>query len=442
MTQANENKTANQFSSTLDKIKIGFKSIIKWIKNNWQLLSYGFVILVAIVFLIYALGYSTSWNQAETYPRLRDSVVHLTRDINIGLVSATLILLVAAVLGLAFGSHNRKKYYISNYVIAVVVTVLLVYTTYLFFNAYNTLQPVFYDSLYNNASDQADWGRVFNGLHLIGSHLKEADIPAEFTGTLGEYRREYALLVGREGVMASFNFTYFVYALATLAIIANLAIPISKAVVLREQIRQKKYRQEIIAYADRKVLDREEIVYNTAAPQVEMISTDLNLDIADKIQADDLEITKVDKLRYQNNSLSYFLILLSLLSFLLGLFQTINFTMGTGTAGDMRVIPDAMTALFIAIGIAMMLITFLTAEKVKVYNLGWTVATFGLSLVHLWAMLSVPIQLYNKGEIPGGTLTTIIIAYSVAIVLLVIAGIVGYIKTVSLKKHLKELGEV
>src|SRR5690554_3475749 len=105
MTQANENKTANQFSSTLDKMKIGFKSIIKWIKNNWQLLSYGFVILVAIVFLIYALGYSTSWNQAETYPRLRDSVVHLTRDVNIGLVSMTLILVVAAVLGLAFGSH-------------------------------------------------------------------------------------------------------------------------------------------------------------------------------------------------------------------------------------------------------------------------------------------------------------------------------------------------
>lgn len=88
---------------------------------------------------------------------------------------------------------------------------------------------------------------------------------------------------------------------------------------------------------------------------------------------------KADKMRYQKNTSAYGLVLLSIATSLIALFTMINFdTFGSGE-GTMRVIPNLRVGVEIALGIVLMLSTFMAAEKVKYYDPTWSF--FGLFIL-------------------------------------------------------------
>lgn len=413
------------------KIAKIFNKLVDYVKENWQQIIYGLIILVAVVLLIYSLGYSTPWDRAHTNTAL-SNIIDQARIYNIKLVNATLFLIAIVLIGLAVGSHNRKKYYWSNYLVMAIIFTSFIYTAVVFTESINKMIPMFADSFEDPVmAGSAGWQRFFYYTQLI-----RPDAPTQQEGML------LALEIGKGNVMGYLSFSVYSLILSVLAAAGVFGITLSRVLVLKSQRERREYRREMIAIADAKILEHEDVAYNTKAPIASVKSNDLNLDLVNQIQADNLDLTKVDKLRYQNNKLSYGLLLLSIITFLIGLFKTINYTTGSGNTTDMMVRPDVYVALFIALGIIMLLITFLTAEKVKTYNLGWSYGSFGLAAVHLYSIFAAPLYLLNKGELPKSEFIYVVVFYAISIALTVIAGVVGVIKTRALRKHLRELGEL
>lgn len=429
----NESVTESGFFGRIfDSLKRVWKKFSNLIKENWMPIVYGLIILVAIVMLVYALGYSTPWGRGHTNSAV-SGIVNQARVANIQLVQATLILLVALLIGLGFGSHNRKKYYLSNYIIMAIIIASLVYVMYTFISSYNTLRPTFYHSLYEDAVTMGDrgWPRYFYATAGIRVYENGVDL-----GAMAAFE------VGRVQLLNSLDFTIYVLIAGGVAFAGLIAIIVSRVLLIKEQKARVTYRQDIIAQADAKILEATDIVYNTKAPTATIVSEDLNLELVGQIQADNLELTKVDKLRYQNNKLSYNLILLSILTFLYALFTTINYTTGSGNTTDMMVRPDVYVALFISLGIIMLLLTFLTAEKVKTYIVNWNYIAFVLGGIHILSIFLVPLYLFNKQELPGKEYTIVIIFYVISATLAILGGVIGVIKTRALRNHLKEIGEL
>ena len=91
--------------------------IKRFISNNWKLLCFIIVVLLSILSLINALGFSTAWAYADvlTPQEIKDLLVY-TQSVNDILVIGSLLLLGLVVVNLGLGSHNRKRYYWTNYV--------------------------------------------------------------------------------------------------------------------------------------------------------------------------------------------------------------------------------------------------------------------------------------------------------------------------------------
>ncbi|MBN3490738.1 hypothetical protein JV173_04335 [Acholeplasma equirhinis] len=101
-------------------MKISFKDkIVKHFTTRWKTYIYSLVVFFSIVSTIFALGYSTTWATTEVIGKSYKSMQPLwdqafaTNDL-ILILSGGFILSV--LLGLGFGTHNRKKYYLSNFI--------------------------------------------------------------------------------------------------------------------------------------------------------------------------------------------------------------------------------------------------------------------------------------------------------------------------------------
>ncbi|MDI6452492.1 hypothetical protein [Peloplasma aerotolerans] len=149
---------------------------------------------------------------------------------------------------------------------------------------------------------------------------------------------------------------------------------------------------------------------------------------------------KADKMRYQKNTSAYGLVLLSIATSLIALFTMINFdTFGSGE-GTMRVIPNLRVGVEIALGIVLMLSTFMAAEKVKYYDPTWSFfGLFILAGINFLRIFNLPIYAHERGWIPTKTMQLVMLEFAVTAGLLVVAGIISLRKVIILHKHLKEI---
>lgn len=101
-------------------MKMTFKQrLINNLITKWKSYLYALIVLFSIVGFLYTLGYSTSWATTEVLGKNFKVMQPLFDQAN-ATNNTILVLgagfLLSAVLGLGFGTHNRKKYYLSNYI--------------------------------------------------------------------------------------------------------------------------------------------------------------------------------------------------------------------------------------------------------------------------------------------------------------------------------------
>lgn len=146
----------------------------------------------------------------------------------------------------------------------------------------------------------------------------------------------------------------------------------------------------------------------------------------------DMNNLKVDKMRYQNNGLSYGLILLALVLSIIALFVLIT---------PATVKPGLTTAVEIGVNILLILITFLAAEKCKNYKKEWAITAFVIAGIHILRIFLEPLSQLRSGGISGWQFTIITVLLAATAALLMIAGIDTLNKSTKLQKHIVELGE-
>ena len=141
---------------------------------------------------------------------------------------------------------------------------------------------------------------------------------------------------------------------------------------------------------------------------------------------------KADKMRYQNNSSAYWLVLLGMAISVHALFSIIT---------PKAVVPGLTTAVEILVNIVLLLFTFLAAEKCKTYNRDWGIYLFVIAGIHVLRIFFEPSNLLRNKQLTGFQFSVIVTELVVVAVLFVIAGIITIKKHDTLKTHLKEIGE-
>ena len=139
---------------------------------------------------------------------------------------------------------------------------------------------------------------------------------------------------------------------------------------------------------------------------------------------------KVDKMRYQANSLSFGLVMLSLLPSIISLFATIT---------PPAVVSTVTTGIEILLSILLLLVTFLAGEKAKAYQKKWGITLIVIAVIHILRIFFEPLKLYGLGQLTKGQFTIIILEIITASALLVVAGLITIKKHNDLKKHLREV---
>jgi hypothetical protein len=141
---------------------------------------------------------------------------------------------------------------------------------------------------------------------------------------------------------------------------------------------------------------------------------------------------KADKMRYQPNKSGYSFILLGLAISIAALFSIITPT---------TVVPNFGTAVEILLNIVLMLVTFLAAERCKVYSRDWALITLVIAGIHILRIFLVPTQLVAKGQLSGWQFTGIVFMLVSTAVCLVLGALITLRKQGLLHKHLREIGE-
>lgn len=141
---------------------------------------------------------------------------------------------------------------------------------------------------------------------------------------------------------------------------------------------------------------------------------------------------RVDKMRYQKNNIAYALVLFSMVFQIISLFSTIT---------PEAVMPSFSTATEILINITLLLVTFLAAEKVKMYSEKWSYGLWVISAAHVFRIFYEPLKLVKLNQLTEGQYTLIITEIIGSIVFMIIASIITLKKYHALMAHLKEMGE-
>lgn len=141
---------------------------------------------------------------------------------------------------------------------------------------------------------------------------------------------------------------------------------------------------------------------------------------------------KADKMRYQPNKSGYALILLGLTLSIVALFAII-------TPPTIR--PNFRIAMEIMINIFLMLLTFLAAERCKVYSRDWAIVSIVFAGIHVLRIFWVPTFLLSRGQITGGQFSLIVFYLLATAASLVFGALITLRKHQILHKHLREMGE-
>lgn len=106
-------------------MKEALGKIFKWIYIKRQPIVQGIVLLFASIYFIYALGYTTNWAGVVTETR-GASFFRASQQANRLMVDLGFITLLVVLLNLIMGSFTRKKYYLSNFLLSILATVLMI----------------------------------------------------------------------------------------------------------------------------------------------------------------------------------------------------------------------------------------------------------------------------------------------------------------------------
>ncbi len=149
---------------------------------------------------------------------------------------------------------------------------------------------------------------------------------------------------------------------------------------------------------------------------------------------------KVDKMRYQTNSAGYLFVFLSLVFSIVALFTLINYDSFGEGLNPTRVVPDLRIGIEITIGIILMLLTFLAAEKVKFYDPIWSYyGLFILAGINFLRIFNIPKYAFDKGWITESTKFWTSLELAVSALLLIVAGIISVRKVYLLHNHMKAI---
>lgn len=157
------------------------------------------------------------------------------------------------------------------------------------------------------------------------------------------------------------------------------------------------------------------------------------------------EKLKIEKMRYVNNKLSYSFTLLAMCIYVLLVFWAINpfrYNYLNKDATDV-LYPDLWVGLKILLSILVILLSFLTAEKVKAYDKKASYRDFVFAAIVIIEIFIFPLNLFRYEAITLTRFITIILLSLISGALYTVAGIVNIRKVNELaevyKDEIKEL---
>ena len=394
-----------------------FWSRIKFtVKTKWQTASFGLFLVASIVAFLYAIGFGTSWSISQEMGN--NAVSNYVKDTvnskNILMFNLSLGLVLSVAFSMLFGSANRTKYYLTNFITLGIVLLLFATVSIIYIITIREVETSML-ALLNDPANASLWERVFR---INGSSA--------------------------EGVRLTFKLGYAASALTIVANLAAIGVMVQKYLYLN-------VRQETYSDVMRKIeLGQIEVIQDKKSA-IDFDSEEIKIDVA---QLTNIEDIKVDKMRYQANKSSYWLALLSVVLLAIAGFMSITYSSFSNDANELRVNPNYQIAIDIALLIIMLLATFLGAEKMKNYQKKWSIGMFVLAAINVARIFFVPTIFHNQylnymnnidtvapGGLPTSRYIIIVIVMVAAIALQIAGGVINYIKTTKLEKHIRELGE-
>lgn len=146
-----------------------------------------------------------------------------------------------------------------------------------------------------------------------------------------------------------------------------------------------------------------------------------------------------EMLRYRPNKTSYLLAMLGLVCGIVAFATVYGYIIKV----------DILTGIDILVNILLMLFIFMAAGGMKAYHLKWSYASIGLGAIQIVRIFIYPTILHSRilDEAAGtrvldsGRYTVVIAFLIAAAALLVVAGVIGLVRTKQLNLMLKEKGE-
>jgi len=130
------------FKRILHSLGYGLKHMMTWILKNKQVLVFVFLLVVASLYFVYTLGYSTNWalivseSRGARFYRASQSANRLMSQLGF-------ILVVVVLFNMGFGSMSRKKYYLSNIVLSILSSILILVSSVITLYYNSVLRPMY-----------------------------------------------------------------------------------------------------------------------------------------------------------------------------------------------------------------------------------------------------------------------------------------------------------
>lgn len=135
---------------------------------------------------------------------------------------------------------------------------------------------------------------------------------------------------------------------------------------------------------------------------------------------------RIEKMRYQENKTSYWLAMLALIFNIIFLFTVIN---------NPALRPNYITAVKILANVVFLLTTFLSMERVKVYDKKWSYVLIGFGILSFIRILWMPLKTMDMPALGfwfGARLAVYLIIVGT---LLVSSGLIAYKKSKTLEDY-------
>ncbi len=109
----------------LDAVRMGLSHVIGYLYQKRQVIVYSLLMTIAVVYLVYVLGYSSNWALIVSETR-GGNFFRASQQANHLMFQLALLLVLSNMLLLGFGSMSRKKFYVSNIVLSVLSSLLMI----------------------------------------------------------------------------------------------------------------------------------------------------------------------------------------------------------------------------------------------------------------------------------------------------------------------------